>query len=748
MNMRLIGRGLLKGILGAVVATSCLSSLVRADSAIVVNFGRHPSAEAAAQSEDQVDWLDADPADDTVCTECFAAVELQHYLRKMTGREQDFHIVDDDETLRQGEMILVGGPASNAASRGVAGRLGVDAKQLAGLGREGYHLKTATIDGRRITLVAGGSRVGTLYGCYDLLYRHGCRWFAPGELHEEVPRIDTLVELDVTERPSFQTRGFMAWQDRGNPEFLLWMARNRLNDWCIEQSDHALVRKLGIRMVCGMHDSEWLFFGPELPYPYDHLRFRGDESKPKDPYPLSDQYQGDADKDGKLSYFEAHPEWYPLVNGKRVPGVRKWSGVNFCTSNSEAVTEFVKNYVQALIDGPYRGADVIRFWTLDGGRWCSCPECKKLGTPTDRNLLLVHRLDQEVKKAHAVGRLSRLVPIRFLAYSDVAQPPTRPLPEGFDYQTCVATFYPQRRCYVHNFDEPDCLKNLHHQTHLDGWAVEPDRYYRGQLAVGEYYNWSRFRSLPICFMHTMANDIPYYYEVGARHFQYMHVTTCNWGNKALTNYQMAHQLWDVRTDCEALWQDYFAKRYGPAAETMRAFYESLEQMLCNCRELKYGLARRLRAGAANLFPNSHLRYRREPGVACDGPTLLEIVQHGKTCRQLINGTLAAELPERIRGRIKEDERMFTYGERTVQYYYECVETFRLARDGKCDEARVHLTEAQQLAEALRQDKTSAEGAFLPWPRDALAASMAEGALTHLTALLAKLEEKGAEKGGP
>lgn len=150
-------RYLMNCLFAAVVVALCVSGLVRADTAIVVNFGLHPSAEAAAESEARVDWLDANPADGTVCTECFAAVELQRYLRRMTGREQDFRIVDDD-TLPQGEMILVGGPASNAASRGVAGRLGIDAKQLAELGREGYRLKTATLDGRRITLVAGQPR--------------------------------------------------------------------------------------------------------------------------------------------------------------------------------------------------------------------------------------------------------------------------------------------------------------------------------------------------------------------------------------------------------------------------------------------------------------------------------------------------------------------------------------------------------------------------------------------------------------
>jgi len=32
-------------------------------------------------------------------------------------------------------------------------------------------------------------------------------------------------------------------------------------------------------------------------------------------------------------------------------------------------------------------------------------------------------------------------------------------------------------------------------------------------------------------MHIMANDIPHYYQAGARDFVYMHVTAADWGNK-------------------------------------------------------------------------------------------------------------------------------------------------------------------------------------------------------------------------
>jgi hypothetical protein len=642
-----------------------------AETVIVVNRGPHPSAQAAAGAEGQVNWTDGDPADDTVCTECFAATELQHYLRSMSGRARDFAIVGD-AAVPAGDVLLVGGPASNAATRQLATRLRINAKELELPGPEAYRIVSTTLDGRRITVVAGGGRVGTLYGSYDLLYRLGCRWFAPGSLHEEIPHQDQIPNLDVTERPAFIMRGFLAWEDRGNRDFFLWMARNRLNEWCVEQSDHPLLHKLGIRMVGGLHDALERFLNPALPYPYQHPRFQGGGSTPADPYPASDAFQGDANRDGKLSYFEAHPEWFPMVRGRRVPGIQGWGGTNYCTSNPHATGEFMKNFVRAIVDGPYRDAEVIRFWTLDGARWCECPECKALGTPTDRNLLLVYRLDREIKKARADGRIRRPILLRFLAYADVLQPPTRPLPADFDYTTCWATYYPICRCYVHDFDNPACPVNARYVAQLRGWSGDPARLFRGQLQIGEYYNVSGYKSLPVNFSRTMAHDIPYYFKAGARQLEYMHVTTGRWGTMALTNCQMARQLWDVDTDCRDLWADYFSKRYGRAAESMRRFYDCLEKMLADVTEIKYGLARRLNQGAADLFPSSHLRYERTPGVTCDRAAWIEIVQQSRTGRALLDKLLAGDLPDRVKARIAEDGQTFTYAERTLDYYDACI----------------------------------------------------------------------------
>ena len=67
---------------------------------------------------------------------------------------------------------------------------------------------------------------------------------------------------------------------------------------------------------------------------------------------------------------------------------------------------------------------------------------------------------------------------------------------------------------------------------------------------------------------------------------------------------VAQQIID---EVEAEADSYFAQRYGSLAAHMRVFYDTLEKMLANVHELKYGLARRLERGEEELFPTPELR---------------------------------------------------------------------------------------------------------------------------------------------
>ncbi len=691
-------------IVSAAVELSAEPSSPKASIPIVVNLDGYPSASAAANDEKNVNWLDSHLHDDTVCTECFAAMELHHYLERVASPCR-FPILDDD-TPPGGELIVVGNPDSNKLARHYRAPLG----SLRDLGPEGFRIRTVNADGRRILFLSGYDRVGTLHAVYDFLQRLGVRWFGPGKMNEEVPSHDLaeLPLLDISEKPAFRTRGFWAWENRGTPEFLLWMARNKMNFWCVENDDKPTMKKLGLHLTSGGHHIQWRFLNPKHPYPYDYRDFKRDEDKPPDPYPPG-EYRGDVDGDGVLTYSEVHPEWFGLQGGKRSFRVEHDFGDNFCTSNESAVREFVKNIVQDFINGQWAWADSINFWMLDGGQWCTCEKCRALGSNTDRNLLLVHRLRKESEKASDEGRLGRNVRVFFLAYADVVAPPTRPLPKDFDCENCIATFFPIVRCYVHPFDSPLCTElNARYQKHYFGWAIDPDRHYRGQLCIGEYYNVSAHKNLPVPFMRVMADDVPYFYRTGARHMHYMHVSVANWGTKSLTNYQFAKMLWNPTVDLELLWDDYFAARYGSAAEPMRRFYVSLHRGMANITLWKYNLARRLSADERELFPTKHLKYEAQRFETDDGPDVLETVAAIEDCRQRIDNVMKMKLSPRHRARIEEDEALFTYAENTVHFYNHLIRVHNALQNNDEETARKEFQKASIFADRLKKDTKSTQ----------------------------------------
>jgi hypothetical protein len=272
--------------------------------------------------------------------------------------------------------------------------------------------------------------------------------------------------------------------------------------------------------------------------------------------------------------------------------------------------------------------------------------------------------------------------------------------------------------------------NRRYAEHLHGWAVDPQRHYRGQLCIGEYYNVSRTKCLPAVYKTTMATDIPHYHDLGARLFHYMHVTTDNWGNKSLTNYQLARQLWDQDVDAAAVVDDFLAARYGTAAATMDVFYNSLETMLENVSALRYRLAPRLDSGQRPLFVDDHLRYDERPPGA--GPSLRAMLAAAERCEAALASIDRDRLPERIQGRIAEDERLFRYGERTLRLYDAMVRTYRAMDSDRMDEAQAACREALHYADLLRADTTSASlsSSHASSP-NALAATLVTGGLTAL-----------------
>lgn len=670
------------------------------DLTILVDYQPFSSVDKAASAENKIEWSGKDVAAMTVCTQSYAALELQQYLRQALHRPSFFSIQQLKKDVKAKSIVVTG--LHHPSVLEIAGKYQLDTLLTA---EESF----AIIPDHDRLYIIGHDRVGTLYGVYHFLESMGFRWFAPGDLGMIAPPLQRIPMPagPIFEKPAYVTRGFWAWEDRGCTEFYRWMARNRLNFWTIAEPNHALLKKLGIKLTAGGHVHFDRFLNPNEEYPFNYPRFQGDEHKPTDPDRADNaEYSGDVNGDNKLTYFEAHPEWYGLVNDRRET-FKGDLGANICTSNRDAVAELSRKLVNDLTRGEWSDANSLNFWPLDVGAWCECMECKSLGTFTDRMLLLTHQVRQAIAKAESNGVINRTVQLIYPIYYETLPPPSRPLPPDFDNVNCIGTVFPIQRCYVHALDDPNCTEyNVKLWRDFSGWISQQTNYCRGQFFVGEYYNVSSIRCLPVIYPHIMAHDIPLYYRNGVRHCHYMHVCTKLLGQKRLNNYLFARLLWNPYSDVNSILADYYGRCYGPFSESMSRLYARLEYGLSNIKQLKHfrSLADQMNSNDSLLFPLDHLQLKEHHPIKNDGVDLEESVMALQDCRRIMDTILMQPSDDRMRRILAEDDRNLRYAENTVLLYYNIARSIVAKRAGDLAGAKEYYRLTIPLTVALEAEK--------------------------------------------
>jgi hypothetical protein len=401
-------------------------------------------------------------------------------------------------------------------------------------------------------------------------------------------------------------------------------------------------------------------------------------------------------QDGILSYFEAHPEWFGLIKGKRSSKLTGHAtGDNYCTTNEEATRELANNVIANLKNGKYQYVDILNVWLLDNGGWCECENCAKLESRTDKLFNVMYVILKEMTKARAAGELSREVTISMCSYHETLPIPTVPLPDDFDYDHFMVTFFPIERCFVHSLSDPACTEiNVFLNDFYFAWIQGDDRPYKGQVCIGEYYNVSSIMSLPVVFSTIMATDIPWYYKTGSRHFCYMHSPFDKWGTWTLNQSLMAALIWDTSLDADRFLEDYFSWYYPTTSEHARKYYQCLEKATANIKALKhyvgteYGdhpvrttVRGRLCNVSKELFPLDHLQYDVTKPVLNDGPDVTEMMSWMSRAGYEIEAALLESTDKKEQARILEDYKRYEYGMAMYRFYYHIIRTSMFHRKG-------------------------------------------------------------------
>ncbi|MCG2658843.1 MAG: DUF4838 domain-containing protein [Kiritimatiellae bacterium] len=271
---------------------------------------------------------------DPIPAEKTAAAELIFYLSKITGAH--FEIIRESAWTNRAPAIYLG-PTAFAQAHGV---------NVQGLGAEESVLKTVEDS----VIISGGRPRGTLYAVYDLLEKVlGVRWYTPWV--ERVPHLPVCVipALNRQTKPCFFYRGAYTHlsETAGVQGWKMFTVRNRLND----------VTAVGL----DEHVGGGVRFGGRLLHCHGFAAY----------LPTN-------------RYFSAHPEYYSMYNGQRVPanGV---DGNQACLANPDVlkiITDGVKQDIRADMVDSNKSPYVVSYSVSvnDGNpkAICDCPECRKI----------------------------------------------------------------------------------------------------------------------------------------------------------------------------------------------------------------------------------------------------------------------------------------------------------------------------------------------------------------------------------
>jgi hypothetical protein len=386
--------------------------------------------------------------------------------------------------------------------------------------------------------VLGDNERSVLFAVYDLLQaRLGVRFFGPGPEHEHVPAAQ---ELRLEAGDVLKSSSPFAYRDyaTGSADTVDFFAKNRGNTvMCpLDGAAAAAARRRGLLLRGPGH--VWSRFVP-------------------------------AD-----ALFERHPEYFPLVDGRRTP-----NGRTACFSNPQVRRIFLDNLRAYLRANP--GWDIFAFWAEDVGdpRYCGCEECSRMSLP-DWYVTLVN------EAAPVVAEEAPRAVFELIAYHGTRQPPQQVGKlwrngEGMLFNFCLGytrDIYHPLTAETHGSAE---VTDMYRQWR--SWLDRAD--FRGDILVMDYVNLCeapnqgpRGRAL-LWPMDVLREDTRFYLSEGI-------VGVGNWFCFERLCWPTPFGIWswlqlwkDPERTIESLKDDFYPAYFGPAAAGLRDYVERLEERM-------------------------------------------------------------------------------------------------------------------------------------------------------------------------
>ena len=460
----------------------------------------------------------------------FAAQELRRYLSKITNAY--FPLSDKAE-----HRIII--------------------RQNKQLSEECY---TISLHNKDIVL-AGGSERAVLYSVYDFLHRLGCRWLAPqfdfyDGSSEYIPKKENLsfdASKNIEEHPQFAYRKIDVEEGRSHTienlkQIVDWMPKVRFNILMVplnyqgggrvkwENWREALtpeLKKRGLLIEVGGHGYQ-NFLNAKM-------------------------------ENGAL--FKIHPEWFGKNKNCKEDTAQYFV---FNTSNSDAIDYFTQNILSYLKQHPE--IDIFDFWPPDGARWAECPEFTALGSPVNRQAVLVNKINAAVKKLRPDLRLE------IIAYGQVLLPPGKnALDSGVLVDVC-----PINQSFEKQIFDTTHTTNAEYAKAILNWrSVFP-----GDIGLYSYYRKYAWRSLPVIIPHYIQNDLKWYSKLPLQGIS-TYAEPGDWYTYELNHYSLANLAWNPDLSLDSLINEYCFIRYGSASDVAENAYNLLEEIVPTCGSIPF-----------------------------------------------------------------------------------------------------------------------------------------------------------------
>lgn len=374
---------------------------------------------------------------------------------------------------------------------------------------------------------------GTLYGVYELLESLGVRWYRPDPWGEHLPRLDRIVlpRGRTTYRPGYAYRfgfnGYRWWKNETTEQRQwgrLWGTRQRqnVNMWTPPEMG-------GYYTINAGH--AYMYLVPHQ------------------------------------QYFASHPEYFALINGKRSANPQ----AQLCLSNPEVLRLVTEAVIAQAKNNPHLLA--ISVEPNDGSLWCECDACRAMDDPKLLNawggVSMANRVcafNNQVAR-----RLAEAVPgasVNWYAYNKHTEVPT--LVKKLEPNTLVwaAAYAGAYSDWTKNLHDPTSVQNARFVRILKGYGALT------RLLVYEYFTgYAWFGPMPTVGMltdrmrHYRDHGVAGVYTQGPGH----------WGPQGLVHYFAAKLMWNPDLDVRKELDLYYRNYYGPAAEPMKQYHETMER---------------------------------------------------------------------------------------------------------------------------------------------------------------------------